>query len=117
LTLGTAAETRIGASKTTCKIDDKNRIEEQFISSHAFHRTSGGRVQEITAGKRFEPRILESFDPVTQELYQHLPATIHKEIHAKIKAFDEGLGIQSTTSNRAQRPLGAPAEDRTLTGG
>jgi archaellum component FlaC len=26
--LGTIAETQIGASKTTCEIDDKNRIEE-----------------------------------------------------------------------------------------
>jgi hypothetical protein len=39
--LGTAAETRNGASKTTCEIDDKNRIEEQFIYSQIFHRTPG----------------------------------------------------------------------------
>jgi hypothetical protein len=35
--LGTAAETHSSASESTCKIDDKNRIEEQFISSQAFH--------------------------------------------------------------------------------
>jgi hypothetical protein len=46
--LGTAVEAQIDAGKIMCKIDDKNRIEEQFISSHAFYRTSGGRVQEIT---------------------------------------------------------------------
>jgi hypothetical protein len=34
------------ASKTTCEIDDKIRIEEQFISSQAFHRTPCGRVQK-----------------------------------------------------------------------
>jgi hypothetical protein len=28
-------------------------------------------------GERFEPRNLESFDPVTQELYRLLTATIH----------------------------------------
>jgi hypothetical protein len=33
--------------------------------------------------ERFEPRILESFDPVTQELYQESPATIHKHITAQ----------------------------------
>jgi hypothetical protein len=47
------------------------------MSSQTFHRTPGGGVSEITTGERFEPRILESFDPVTQELYQHLPTMIH----------------------------------------
>jgi hypothetical protein len=42
--LGITAETRNGASKTTCEIDDKNRIEEQFISSQVFHRTPSMRV-------------------------------------------------------------------------
>jgi hypothetical protein len=62
-----------------CKIEDKNKIKEQFISSQAFHRTTGGHVREITAGEQFEPRILESFNPATQELYRHLPATIHAQ--------------------------------------
>jgi hypothetical protein len=31
--LRTATKTRNGASKTTCEIDDKNQIEEQFIFS------------------------------------------------------------------------------------
>jgi hypothetical protein len=31
--LGIVAETRNDTGKTTCEIDDKNRIEEQFISS------------------------------------------------------------------------------------
>jgi hypothetical protein len=64
--LGITVETRNSASKTTCDIEDKNQIEEQFISSQSFHRTLGERVREITVGKRFEPRILESFDPITQ---------------------------------------------------
>jgi hypothetical protein len=58
-------------------IDNENRIEEQFISSQPFHRTTGGRIREVTAGVKFEPQNLESFNPVTQELYQLLPATIH----------------------------------------
>jgi hypothetical protein len=62
-------EPRSDAGKTMCEINNKNQIEKQFISSQAFHRTAGGRVQKITAGERFEPRILESFDPATQEQY------------------------------------------------
>jgi hypothetical protein len=57
---------RKGASKTTCEIDDKNRLEKQFISSQAFHRTPGGRVRKTTTGERFGPRILETFDPVAK---------------------------------------------------
>jgi hypothetical protein len=68
-------ETRKSASKTTCEIDDKNQIKEQFIISQAFHRAPSERVREITAGEQFEPRILESFDPATQEQYQQSPAT------------------------------------------
>jgi hypothetical protein len=51
------------------EIDNKNQIEKQFISSQAFHQTAGGRVQKLTVGERFEPRILDSFDPVTQKQY------------------------------------------------
>jgi hypothetical protein len=53
------------------------------MSSQSFHRTLGGRVREITAEERFEPRILESFYPVTQELYRLLPATIHNNLTKK----------------------------------
>jgi hypothetical protein len=74
--LGTTMETQNGASKTTREIDDKNRLEKQFISSQAFHRASGGRVRETTAGERFRSQILETFDPVTQERYRFSPATI-----------------------------------------
>jgi hypothetical protein len=35
------------------------------------------RVREITVEKQFKPQILESFDPVTQELYRFIPAMIH----------------------------------------
>jgi hypothetical protein len=43
-----------GASNTTSKIDNKDRIEEQFISSQAFQQTPGERIQETTAGEQFE---------------------------------------------------------------
>jgi hypothetical protein len=52
---GTAAEIRNGTNKTTSEINDKNRLKEQFISSHVFHRTPGGRVKKIIAEERFEP--------------------------------------------------------------
>jgi hypothetical protein len=65
--LGTAIETRNGASKTTSKIDDKNQIEEQFISSYAFHRTTGGRVRETPVGEHLELENLELFDAVAQD--------------------------------------------------
>jgi hypothetical protein len=65
--LETTAETKNGASETTCKIDDKNRLEKQFISSQTFHRTPDGRVQKTTMGERFRPRILETFNPMAQE--------------------------------------------------
>jgi hypothetical protein len=75
------------------KIDDKNWIKEQIISSQAFHRTPGERVREITAGERFEPRILKSFNPVTQELYRHHPATVHSQ-HEQ---FETSITDQTTT--------------------
>jgi phosphoribulokinase len=71
--LGTAAKTRIGVSNTTCKINDKNQIKEQLISSQSFHRTTGGHVQKITAEERFESRTLKSFDLTTQELCRLSP--------------------------------------------
>jgi hypothetical protein len=52
--LETAMETHINVDKTTCEINDKNRIEEEFISSQIFHRTPGGRIQKITTEERFE---------------------------------------------------------------
>jgi hypothetical protein len=39
--LGTTAETRNGASKTSCEIDNKNQLEKQFICSQTFHRITG----------------------------------------------------------------------------
>jgi hypothetical protein len=89
-------ETQNGASKTTCEIDDKNRIEEQLISSQTFYRTTGGRVQKITTKKQFKSRILESFGPATQEIYRHLPATIHKQL-GKVKS------TENRTSSSDQR--------------
>jgi hypothetical protein len=40
-----------GANKTTREIDDKDRLEKQFISSQAFHRTRGRRARKTTAGE------------------------------------------------------------------
>jgi hypothetical protein len=51
---GTATDTQNSASKTTCKIDDKNRVEEQNMSSQVFHQTPGGRDREITAEEQFK---------------------------------------------------------------
>jgi hypothetical protein len=86
--LGIATETRNGASKTTREIDDKNRLKQQFISSQAFHRTPGGRVREPTAGERFRPRILETFDLVTQDRYRDVllqrSTPTHTKDHTKI---------------------------------
>jgi hypothetical protein len=92
--LVTAAETRIGASKTTSEIDDKNQIKKQFISSQSFHRTSGGRVQKITVGERFKPRILELFDPTAQKydrskLLQQSTYTTNAEIMKRVMNLEE----------------------------
>jgi hypothetical protein len=70
------------------EIDNRNQLEKQFISLQAFHRTAGGRARRITTGERFEPRILESFEPATQELYRDLPAMIHTRIPQKIHNLD-----------------------------
>jgi hypothetical protein len=59
--------------------DDKNQIKNRFISSQLFRRTLDGRVREITVEERFEPRIIESFDPMIQELYRLLPTIIHSQ--------------------------------------
>jgi hypothetical protein len=45
------------------EIDNKDTTQKQFISTQAFHRTPGGRVRETTAGERFRPRNLKTFDP------------------------------------------------------
>jgi hypothetical protein len=71
--LGTAAETRNGASKTTSEIDDENRIKKQFMSSQPFHQTLGGRVREITTEIQFTLQILKSFGLTTQELNRFHP--------------------------------------------
>jgi hypothetical protein len=72
-------ETQDGTGKDPSEANDENQIEKQFISSHAFHRTPGGRIWEITVGEWFEPRIIESFDPVTQELYLESPTSIQTQ--------------------------------------
>jgi hypothetical protein len=70
---------------------DKNRLEKQFISSQAFHRTLGGRVRETTVGERFEPQILESLGPVTQESNQVQPAIDTHSIAKKITWQNGGI--------------------------
>jgi hypothetical protein len=92
-------------AKSTTKLGSKNRLRPLR------HFT------EQLVGERFEPRILESFDPVTQELYRHLPATIHTEIHPKNQSFRGETRQPEHSKQQAQRQLGAPAEDRDLTGG
>jgi hypothetical protein len=69
-------KTQDSTGKDPSETDDKNQIKKQCISLQVFHRTPGRRVREITVGERFEPQILKSFDPVTQELYRLLSATI-----------------------------------------
>jgi hypothetical protein len=73
--LGTVAETWNSASKTTCEINDKNRIEEQFISSQTFQRTPGGRVRDITARVQFKVWNIKSFNPMTQEFKPTSPCS------------------------------------------
>jgi hypothetical protein len=89
-------ETQNGASKTMCEIDDKDRLEKQFISSQSFHRTTGGRVREITAGERFEPQTLESFDPLTQE---SKPGFTCNNSNHSINTIEELEGTNTATSN------------------
>jgi hypothetical protein len=82
-----------------CEINNKNRIGEQFISSQVFHRTPDGHVRKITAEEQFKPRILKSFDLVNQELYQHLPATIHTQ-SVDYHIAEEELGQRTTHVGR-----------------
>jgi hypothetical protein len=56
-------KTQNGASKTTCEINDKNRIEEQFLFSQAFHRIHSGCVQIITTEVQFEIGNLKLSEP------------------------------------------------------
>jgi hypothetical protein len=77
--------TQNGVSKTTREIDDKNRLEKQFISSQAFHRTPGGRVRETTTGERFRPRILEPFDSATQESHRLPPCNDSHTLQLRIE--------------------------------
>jgi hypothetical protein len=80
--LGTTGETWLDANKNMCEIDNKSRTKIWFISSQTFHRTPCVRVQGITARVQFRLVNLDSFDSVTQELYQNKflqqsPHTIH----------------------------------------
>jgi hypothetical protein len=69
--------------RSTTKIDSK----KQFISSQAFHRTPGGRVQKTTAGEQFRPRILNSFDPAAQEHYRNSTCNHPHTQQAKIRGL------------------------------
>jgi hypothetical protein len=59
-----------------CKINDKIRIEKQFISSQAFHRTPYGRVRETAVWERLELENLKIFDLVAEEQHRLPPARI-----------------------------------------
>jgi hypothetical protein len=58
-------QTRNNARKTSSEIDDKNQIEEQFMSSQAFHWTPAGCIQKITAEVQCRLENLELFNPIT----------------------------------------------------
>jgi hypothetical protein len=58
--------------------------------------------------EQFKPRILETFDPVTQKLYRHLPVTIYTEIHTKIKALEQAELLFLSIA----RELGTVAQSR-----
>jgi hypothetical protein len=49
------------------EIDDKNQIEEQFISSQPFHRTLDDRIQKTTVEVQLRLGNLEFFDPTAEE--------------------------------------------------
>jgi hypothetical protein len=83
-------EIRNGASKTTSKIDDKNQIEEHYISSQAFHRTPGVHVRETIIEEQFKPRILKIFAPMTQELYRDIPTIIQTTTQTQSKKTQAG---------------------------
>jgi hypothetical protein len=89
----TAAETQNNAINTTCEIADKKWIKNWFISTEAFRWTPGGRVQEITTGERFEPWILEVFNPVAQE---SKPGFTCNNLNHSINTIDE-LATNDTT--------------------
>jgi hypothetical protein len=72
------------------------------MPSEAFHRTTDGRVQEITAGVQFEPLNLESSDLVNQEIYREGSCNNPHTDQAKIKiselAADDRAIMQRTHS-------------------
>jgi hypothetical protein len=78
----------------------QKRIKRQLKSSQLFHRIFGGRIREITTEERFVPRTLESFDPVTQELYPRTSTcnNPHNKNHSKITTLpnDELLNWAAT---------------------
>jgi molybdenum-dependent DNA-binding transcriptional regulator ModE len=78
------------------------RLEKQFISFQAFHRTPGGRVRETTVGERLGPRILETFDPVAQEIYRLLSAMNHKQQEQQSPSKINQACIQRRTSAAEQ---------------
>jgi hypothetical protein len=71
------------------------------MSSQAFHRTPGGLIRKITAGEQFKPRIIESFDPTTQELNQDLPVTIHTKTYSLGSKFNSHEIRQRTAHSKA----------------
>jgi hypothetical protein len=61
-----------------CKIDDENRIEKQFISSQVFHRTTGGRIQEITVKNNLN---YESLNLLIQQIKNYTDISLQQFTH------------------------------------
>jgi hypothetical protein len=68
--LETATETQNGASKAMCEIDDKNRLKNSLYPHRYFMEHLVDVFEKSSRRERFETRVNESFDPVTQEQYR-----------------------------------------------
>jgi hypothetical protein len=77
------------------RANDKNWVKEQFISSQAFHRTHGERVQKN----------LELFDPIDQKQHRLQPATIQIIIQRELEK-PQSINRLVETTQESQRLLG-----------
>jgi hypothetical protein len=102
-------ETRNSTNQITCEVGNKNQLEKQYMPSEAFHRTTDGRVREITARVQFEPLNLESFDPVT-----HPPARIQTQTKYLYCLSNISSNIWWATASRPELPPGRRAAHVTL---
>jgi hypothetical protein len=90
-----------------CEIDDKNRIEERFISSHAFHRTTGGRVEKSPreSNSNHEPSSIWSGDSRTilASSLQQSTSTTPWADHPKSEYLHRNWRPSRQTASRKQR--------------